>query len=111
MNPTPYQPQGNPSIPTETATPKKKSPYKWPIIALIFPPIGLVLSALLQIVVRATVLKDGNANGVAIALNIFSALVGIACVVMFLLAPIWLLIVSRGEKEREAKRRESLNQQ
>ena len=99
--------------PTETAAHKKKSPYKWPIIALIYPPVGLVFSALLQIIVRSTVLKNGEVNGISIALNLFSVFIGISCVVMFIFAPVWILLVSRGEKERsaEAKRRESLNQQ
>lgn len=78
---------------------KKKSYVPW-VLCLALPIPLLVLTSTLQLIVRALFTAEGETSGEAVAaiVNIFSLLVGIAAVIMFLLFPLWIIRLVRVSK-------------
>lgn len=84
-----------------TFSPKNTSIWKWLIVA---PLLALAFVAVLQFIAALTVDKTGaSADTIVTLINIFSVLIGVLSVIIFLLFPIWLIEMNAAKKYNETR--------
>lgn len=85
---------------------RKNTTIYWVLIAA--PPIGLVITPILQIIVRFALSDNGGV--VVTIVNLVSFLVGMVAIVLLLLLPLWVILLVQANnfnKKREQSQEQS----
>lgn len=102
-NQNPTNPNVQTQQPVNNNPTDKPSTKKW-IMLIIFPPVSLVFTAILQVIVRLTIVNNegiSTSNSPVVAIvNVISIILGMAATIGIFLEPVWIIQLDKAKNAK-----------